>query len=161
MHYPTNLQAPEAFDTASEHPIGTGPFKFVSWARWNETRLVRFENYWGTDAEGHNLPYLDEIVGKPKKEDSGRLTALRTGQVHLIDAIAYADVERSTKSSEDKYNLWTTHFGGTAVVFNFRRGSFQGQRLRTAAAVKELRGYKPNVVGAFTHRGSGVRTAYI
>src|SRR5215470_16227538 len=56
MHYPTNLQAPEAFATASEHPIGTGPFKFVSWTRWNETRLVRFENYWETDAEGHNLP---------------------------------------------------------------------------------------------------------
>ena len=64
MHYPTNLQAPEAFDTASEHPIGTGPFKFVSWTRWNETRLVRFENYWETDAEGHNLPYLDEIVDR-------------------------------------------------------------------------------------------------
>src|SRR6266853_2650906 len=100
MHYPTNLQAPDAFDTASEHPIGTGPFKFVSWTRFNETRLVRFENYWETDAEGHNLPYLDEIVGKPKKEDAGRLTALRTGQVHLIDAIAYADVERLPKSSE-------------------------------------------------------------
>ncbi len=81
MHYPTNLIAPESFDTAAEHPIGTGPFKFVSWTRWNETRLVRFENYWETDAEGHNLPYLDEIIGKPKKEDSVRLTALRTGQV--------------------------------------------------------------------------------
>src|SRR5215510_1666715 len=134
MHYPTNLQAPEAFDTASEHPIGTGPFKFVSWTRWNETRLVRFENYWETDAAGHNLPYLDEIVGKPKKEDSVRLTVLRTGQVHLIDAIAYADVERFKKSYEDKYNLWTTHFGGVFVVFNFRRGPFQDKRLRTAAA---------------------------
>ena len=48
-----------------------------------------------------------------------------------------------------------------ANVMHYPRGSFQGQRLRTAAAVKELRGYKPNVVGAFTHRGSGVRTAYI
>src|SRR5438874_8219694 len=57
MHYPTNLQAPDAFDSASEHPIGTGPFKFVSWTRWNETSLVRFENYWATDADGNNLPY--------------------------------------------------------------------------------------------------------
>jgi len=45
MHYPTNLQAPDNFDKAAEHPIGTGPFKFVSWNRWNETRVVRFENY--------------------------------------------------------------------------------------------------------------------
>src|SRR5712691_2278064 len=134
MHYPTNLQAPEAFDTSTEHPIGTGPFKFVSWTRWNETKLVRFANYWETDAAGNTLPYLDEIIGKPKKEDSVRLTALRTGQVHLIDAIAYADAERFTKSYDDKYNIWPTHFGGIAVVFNFRRGPFQDKRLRTAAA---------------------------
>src|SRR5712691_7905303 len=134
MHYPTNLQAPEAFDTASEHPIGTGPFKFVSWTRWNETRLVRFENYWETDAEGHNLPYLDEIIGKPKREDSVRLTALRTGQVHLIDSMAYADVERFQQNSGDKYTLWRWHSGGSSVVFNFRRGPFQDKRLRTAAA---------------------------
>ena len=38
MHYPTLLMAPDTFDTAAEHPIGTGPFKFVSWTRYNETR---------------------------------------------------------------------------------------------------------------------------
>ncbi len=134
LHYPTNLQAPEAFESASDHPIGTGPFKFISWTRWNETKLVRFENYWETDAEGHNLPYLDEIIGKPKKEDSIRLTALRTGQVHLIDNMAYADVERFKKSYGDKYNFWQSHLGGTFVVFNFRQGPFQDKRLRTAAA---------------------------
>ena len=134
VFYPTNLIAPESFDSASEHPIGTGPFKFVSWTRWNETRLARFENYWETDAEGNHLPYLDEIIGKPKKEDSVRLTALRTGQVHLIDSMAYADVERFKKSYGDKYNIWQWHFGGLFVVFNFRRGPFQDKRLRTAAA---------------------------
>ena len=70
MRYPTVLQAPDAFETASDHPIGTGPFKFVSWTRWNETRLARFENYWETDAEGNSLPYLDEIIVKIKREDS-------------------------------------------------------------------------------------------
>ena len=134
MHYPTNLQAPDNFDKAAEHPIGTGPFKFVSWTRWNETKLVRFENYWETDAEGNSLPYLDEIIGKPKREDSVRLTALRTGQVQLIDAVAYADVERFTKSTGDKYNSWLWHSGGIFVAFNFRRGPFQDKRLRTAAA---------------------------
>ena len=134
MHYPINLQAPDNFDKAAEHPIGTGPFKFVSWTRLNETRLVRFENYWETDAEGNNLPYLDEIIGKPKREDSVRLTALRTGQVQLIDTMAYADVERFKKSHGDKFNVWDLHLGGVFVVFNFRRGPFQDKRLRTAAA---------------------------
>ena len=134
LHYPTNLQAPEAFESASEHPIGTGPFKFVSWTRWQETRLVRFENYWETDAEGNNLPYLDEIIGKPKKEDSVRLTALRTGQINLMDNMAYADVDRFKKSQGDKFNAWDLHLGGVFVVFNFRQGPFQDKQLRTAAA---------------------------
>src|SRR5215472_17318352 len=55
MHYPTNLIAPESFESTSEHPNGTGPFKFASWTRWNETRMVRFANYWETDAEGNSL----------------------------------------------------------------------------------------------------------
>src|SRR5215468_5613308 len=134
MHYPTRLMAPDAFDTAAEYPIGTGPFKFVSWTRWNETRLVRFENYWETDAEGNNLPYLNEIIGKPKKEDSVRLTALRTGQVNLIDNMAYADVERFKKSHSDQFNSWNLHLGGVFVVFNFRQGPFQDKVVRTAAA---------------------------
>jgi peptide/nickel transport system substrate-binding protein len=134
MHYPTNLQAPDAFDSASEHPIGTGPFKFVSWTRWNETRLARFENYWETDADGNNLPYLDEIIGKPKREDSVRLTALRTGQINLMDNMAYADVDRFKKSYGKDFNTWELHLGGVFVVFNFRQGPFQDKRLRTAAA---------------------------
>jgi peptide/nickel transport system substrate-binding protein len=134
MHYPTNLQAPDNFEKSSDHPIGTGPFKFVSWTRFNETRLVRFENYWETDAEGNNLPYLDEIIGKPKREDSVRLTALRTGQINLMDNMAYADVERFKKSYSDRFNSWELHLGGVFVVFNFRQGPFQDKRLRTAAA---------------------------
>ncbi len=134
MRYPTVLQAPDAFETASDHPIGTGPFKFVSWTRWNETRLARFENYWETDAEGHSLPYLDEIIVKIKREDSSRLTALRTGQVHLINTMAQADVERFKKSFSDKYNSWNWTQGGNFIAFNFQRGKFQDKRLRTAAA---------------------------
>src|SRR5919201_3261203 len=134
MRYPIVLMAPDAFETAAERPIGTGPFKFVSWTRWSETRMVRFENYWETDAEGHNLPYLDEIIGKPKREDSVRLTALRTGQAQLIDAIAYADVERFQKTAGDKYNSWRWHAGGIFVAFNWRQGPFQDKLLRTAAA---------------------------
>jgi peptide/nickel transport system substrate-binding protein len=134
MHYPTFLMAPDSFDKAAEHPIGAGPFKFVSWTRWNESRMVRFENYWETDAEGNSLPYLDEIIAKPKREDSVRLTALLTGQVHLIGNMAQADINRFQESYSDKYHIWSWHYGGRFLVFNFRRGPFQDKRLRTAAA---------------------------
>jgi len=134
MHYPTRMMAPDAFATAAEHPIGTGPFKFVSWIRNTEARLVRFENYWETDAEGHNLPYLDTIIGKIKREASVRLTALRTGQVQFINTMGQADITRFKETQGDKYHLWEWHGGGSFVVFNWRRGPFQDKRLRLAAA---------------------------
>jgi peptide/nickel transport system substrate-binding protein len=133
MRYPIVMMAPDAFATAAERPIGTGPFKYVSWTRNSDTRLVRFENYWETDAEGHQLPYLDEIIAKPKREDSVRLTALRTGQVHLIDEMAQADVERFTREHGAKYHIWPRHSAGYYLIFNWRRGLFQDKRLRTAA----------------------------
>jgi peptide/nickel transport system substrate-binding protein len=95
---------------------------------------VRFENYWETDAEGNNLPYLDEIVGKIKREDSVRLTALRTGQVQFINTIGQADITPFKKSHGDKYQFWEWHGGGQYVVFNWRQGPFQDKRLRLAAA---------------------------
>jgi peptide/nickel transport system substrate-binding protein len=134
MHYPTNLQAPDNFDKASEHPIGTGPFKFVSWKRFGETRLVRFENYWETDAAGNNLPYLDSIVGAPKRDDIVRLTALRTGELNLIDHMAYSTVEDFKKNYGDKFQLWQLHLGGVFVEFNWRSDIFKDKNLRVAAA---------------------------
>src|SRR4030095_4721815 len=101
MHYPVNLQAPDNFDKAADHPIGTGPFKFVSWTCFIGAGLLRFENYGEPEAEGHTLPYLDEIIGKPKREDSVRLTALRTGQINLMDNMAYADGERFKQGTQN------------------------------------------------------------
>ncbi|MBI3328907.1 MAG: ABC transporter substrate-binding protein, partial [Nitrospinae bacterium] len=134
MRYPIIMMAPDAFETAPERPIGTGLFKFVSWKRNHETRLVRFENYWETDAEGNSLPYLDEIIGKVKSEDSVRLTALRTGQVHLIDDVPAVDVVRFRKEHGATYNTWTWHSGGSFLAFNWQSAVFQDKRLRTAAA---------------------------
>jgi peptide/nickel transport system substrate-binding protein len=134
MHYPVRMMAPDAFDQASDHPIGTGPFKFVSWTRYSETRMERFENYWETDAEGNNLPYLDAVVGKPKQEPSVRLTALRTGQVDFINTMAQADITPFQKDHGKDYQIWQWHAGGIFTVFNFRNGPFRDKRLRVAAA---------------------------
>src|SRR5262245_36173980 len=62
VYYPCALMAPDSVAQTDLHPIGCGPFKFVTWDRNNLTELVRFENYFETDAEGHSLPYLDAIM---------------------------------------------------------------------------------------------------
>lgn len=141
VYYPVNLMAPGSADTASTNPVSCGPFKFKSWKRFDTTELVRFENYWETDAEGNALPYLDGMIGKPKKEDRVRLTALRTNEVDLIDNVAYADAPSFVKEHGDTYDTWLVPQVGTAfIAFNLNKGPFSArdnpdaQMLRTAVA---------------------------
>ena len=141
VYYPVNLMAPGSVDTADTIPVGCGPFKFKSWKRFDTCELVRFENYWETDAEGNALPYLDGMIGKPKKEDRVRLTALRTNEVDLIDNVAYADAPNFIKEHGGTYNTWLVPQVGTAfIAFNLNKGPFSAKDnpdahlLRTAAA---------------------------
>src|SRR5262245_50926684 len=106
IYYPVNLLAPGAIENVDQHPVGCGPFKFKSWKRYDTTELVRFENFWETDAEGNALPYLDGLIGKPKKEDRVRLTALRAGEVDLIENMAYADMATFVKEHGARFNTY-------------------------------------------------------
>ena len=141
VYYPVNLIAPGAVDKADTAPVGCGPFKFKSWKRFDICELVRFENFWETDAEGNTLPYLDGMIGRPKKEDRVRLTALRANEVDLIDNMAYADAPSFIKDSAKVYDTYPVPQVGTAMItFNMRSGPFSekdnpdAHMLRTAAA---------------------------
>ena len=123
IYYPVNLMSPGAVDTADTHPVNCGPFKFKTWRRLDVTELVRFENFWETDSEGNNLPYLDGLVGRPKKEDRVRLTALRTNEVDLIDNVAYADAPAFKKDHGRTFDTWPVPQVGTAMMyFNLKNG---------------------------------------
>jgi peptide/nickel transport system substrate-binding protein len=141
VYYPVNLMAPGAVDKADTEPVGCGPFKFKSWKRFDVCELVRFENFWETDKDGNTLPYLDGLIGKPKKEDRVRLTALRTNEVDLIDNVAYADAPNFIKDYGKTYATWEVPQVGTAfIAFNLKKGPFSekdnpdAHLLRTAAA---------------------------
>jgi peptide/nickel transport system substrate-binding protein len=135
VYYPCNLMAPDSAEQANLHPIGCGPFKFVKWERNSITELVRFENYFETDAQGNSLPYLDSIIGRPKKEDQVRLTSLRAGEVDLIDNMAYTDAADFPKKYAGKFQTWEVPTLATSfIVFNVEKGPFTDKQLRLAAA---------------------------
>lgn len=123
IYYPVNLMAPGAADKADTEPVNCGPFKFKSWRRLDRCELVRFENFYETDAEGNSLPYLDGLIGLPKKEDRVRLTALRTGELDLIDNVAYADAPAFKKDHGKTFETWPVPQVGTAMMFfNLKNG---------------------------------------
>ncbi len=140
VYYPANLMAPDSEAQANTHPIGCGPFKFVKWERYNVTIMDRFENYFETDAQGNSLPYLERIIARPKKADTVRLTALRAGEVDLIDNMAYTDAAIFPEKYAGKFQTWDIQALGTSfITFNLEKGPFaynspDSKMLRHAAA---------------------------
>lgn len=65
------------------HPVGTGPFEFVSFVQDSALRLKRFADYWNSDKV-----YLDSITITNTPEQQVQLTMLRTGEAHICDYIA-------------------------------------------------------------------------
>ncbi len=127
---------PQSLDTVKNHPIATGPFKFASWKRLVTTEMPRHETYWEKDADGNALPYLDAVIGKPLADDTVRLTALRTGEVDMIDAVSYRDQNRFLKEWSNQFDTYRIKALGTIwFYFNTQRPPFDDVRVRRACAL--------------------------
>jgi peptide/nickel transport system substrate-binding protein len=68
--------------------IGTGPFRFVAWARGDKVTLARNEGWWG----GH--PTWDNVTIRYIKNPVSRLAALLAGDVDLINQLSVQDIAR-------------------------------------------------------------------
>ena len=74
---PTALQRwGEAF---AEHPVGTGPFKFVQWTRNDKIVLEANDAYWG------GRPVLDRVIFRAIPNNSVRLLELQNGNLHVME----------------------------------------------------------------------------
>jgi peptide/nickel transport system substrate-binding protein len=98
MHSPTALEqydadavggtaeAPTWPSYATEHPTGTGPFKFESWDQANqEVTLVRNDDYWGEPAT------IGRLVFRAIPDENARRQALLAGEIQGYDLPSPAD----------------------------------------------------------------------
>ena len=78
-------------DKLYDNPIGTGPYKFVSYQRGGNMVFTRNDEYWGGKAA------IKEIVFRKVTEDAARLAALESGQTDFINNVPDHEVARSQK----------------------------------------------------------------
>ena len=83
--YSTQETAAEGFNTGKA-TIGTGPYKFVSWAPTQDLVLERFDGYWG------GAQPWDRVVRKEIPNDAARVAQLKAGQVDVISKVPASDV---------------------------------------------------------------------
>jgi peptide/nickel transport system substrate-binding protein len=73
--------------------IGTGPFKFVRWAKGDRIELARNEAYWGP-----KVPW-EKVTFRLIPSDPARVAALLAGDVQAIENVPTADLARLKSSS--------------------------------------------------------------
>src|SRR5205814_612449 len=75
-----------------EHPIGTGPYKLVSWNRKQEHLLVRNDDYWGPK------PYYKYVRVRIIPEQATQIAELLSGGVDIMKAVPPDQMDVINKS---------------------------------------------------------------
>lgn len=73
-------------DKYREHPVGTGPFKFVEWKQNDRITLEKNPDYWQK-----GLPKLNKVIFRVIPENTARLNALANGEIDVMDGLNNAD----------------------------------------------------------------------
>ena len=74
--------------------IGTGPFKFVRYAKGDRIELTRHDAYWGTKSA------WDKVTLRIITADPTRVAALLAGDVRAIENVPTSDIARIAKSND-------------------------------------------------------------
>jgi peptide/nickel transport system substrate-binding protein len=78
-----------------KNPIGTGPYKFVKWARNAEVELEAYDEWWGSDvpaSQGGGGPKLKQVVIRSIPDNTSRVAALTGEQLSAADGLLPDDV---------------------------------------------------------------------
>ena len=95
--------APSAYENGAnsiENPIGSGPYKFVSWEKGQNVVLEANEDYWDTE----NAPKTKNVIFRFIAENSSRVTALTNGEVDIIDGIDASVVPTITDAGYELFD---------------------------------------------------------
>jgi peptide/nickel transport system substrate-binding protein len=115
------------------HPVGTGPFKFVRYLPDESLRVERYDNYW----DRPNAARVRSILFKVIPDGNARVLALRAGDVDLIQEVpreALSELKR-----DGRLKVVGSAVGGFNAIYVNVRGKDEwaltnDRRLREAIA---------------------------
>ncbi|TFG81879.1 MAG: glutathione ABC transporter substrate-binding protein [Erysipelotrichales bacterium] len=109
----------EASSDLMVSPVGTGPFKFVSYVSVSEVKLTRNEDYWGEKTN------IKDVTMTIVKEDATAISRLETGEADFLAAVPVAQVDRVKAIS-------------TAEVYTKEGGAITYLGIRTTSSINEV-----------------------
>ena len=119
------IVSPKSADTNKEKPVGTGPFKFDSWAKGTSIKLVKSDHYWGAPV------FLDKVEFRIVPDAAAAVPALLSGD---IQAFPFFDPESVAQVKDDprfKVVVGATE-GETILSINNKKPPFDKLQVRQA-----------------------------
>jgi peptide/nickel transport system substrate-binding protein len=126
------LMVPEQYITEIGHenfaaaPIGTGPYKFISWEKDGKLVMEAYEDYFGGAAD------IKTIEFRTIPEESTRIAALEAGEIDLISNVPFSQIDRLKNNPDIEVAIKPTIrviFTGFNMTYD---GPLQDKRVRQA-----------------------------
>jgi peptide/nickel transport system substrate-binding protein len=103
--------------TAPESLVTSGAFRLKSYVEGQQTVLERNPYWFGVDAEGKRLPYLDEIVFRVAKDQEVAAQMFHAGELDGLDNVKPEDYRQF--AAEQQKKDFTLHEVGPSFNTNF------------------------------------------
>ncbi|AEF84565.1 dipeptide-binding protein [Treponema primitia ZAS-2] len=108
-----------------QHPIGSGPYKFVSWKQSDSVQMEAFADYYA------GAPKTKNLIMKVIPEPSQRTIALETGELDLAYDLTPNDLKIIT--GNDKLTVFKApSLSCTYISMNMRKAPFNNKLVRQA-----------------------------
>jgi peptide/nickel transport system substrate-binding protein len=106
-------------------PVGSGPYKFVSWAQSDNVKLEAFDAYY------KGTPKTKYLVMKVIPEAAQRTIALETGEIDLSYEILVSDMKR-VEANKNLTLFEAPSLTCFYISFNMKKAPFDNQLVRQA-----------------------------
>ncbi|HEV8615221.1 MAG TPA: ABC transporter substrate-binding protein [Methylomirabilota bacterium] len=110
----------------AEHPIGTGPFKFVEWKRDERLVVERNPDYWAGPAE------VNRVTFRFIPEFSARMAALLSGEIDIMKDVPPHAVDAIERSGRARIRSAVSSRINYLALVNLKPGPMQDLRVRRA-----------------------------
>jgi peptide/nickel transport system substrate-binding protein len=148
------MVAPNSASDDKIKPIGTGPFRFVHWAKGDKVELERNPDYWNRAA----APKLDKVTFRFIADPQAQAAALKSGDVDAIPEFAAPELMSSFEGDA----MLVTRIGNTELKvvagMNNAKKPFDDKRVRQALMMAIDR--KTVVDGAWSGLGVPIGSHY-
>lgn len=116
-------------DGLDQHPVGTGPYKFVEWVRDDHITMVANLNFYNK-----GLPKTPRLIYRVIKDNAARFLALKSGEIHALENPNLDDARLALSDPSLKV-AFRPSFNVGYLQFNMLDPLFKDRRIRQAIAL--------------------------